>query len=158
MNLARLRTADKLTALYGVVLLVVMSVFDWYTPSGEGQNAWGAFAVTDVTLAVTAIGAILVAVVTAIRPRPAWPVAVSVVTATVAFFALLILLYRIFNEPGPDDRVGVAAGAWIGWLVLAALFVAVTWALRDERTPGLEPAPPTQVMPAPGRGQAPVES
>jgi hypothetical protein len=154
----RLRTGDILCAVYGAALLTVMTVLDWFSPSGNGDNAWMSFAVTDVLLALAAVGGILVALTTAARGTPAVPLVFTVVTTVLAWLAVLVLLYRIVNEPGPDDIVGVGAGAWAGWLLTLALALSAYWALRDERTPGLDPAPEPERMPAPGRGTAAPQS
>ena len=154
----RLRTGDILSGAYGLALLIVMTVLDWYSPSGNGDNAWMSFAVTDVLLALAAAGGILVALTTAGRGTPAIPLAVTVVTTVLAWLAVPILLYRIANEPGPDDIVGVGAGAWAGWLLTLALALSAYWALRDERTPGLDPAPEPEKMPAPGTGSTAAQA
>ena len=154
----RLRTGDVLSGAYGLALLIVMTVLDWYSPSGNGDNAWASFAVTDFTLALAAVGGILIALTTAARGTPAVPLVFTVVTTVLAWLGVLILLYRNLNEPGPDDIVGVGAGAWAGWLLTLALALSAYWALRDERTPGLDPAPEPERMPSPGRAAAADQS
>ena len=157
--MTRLRTGDKLAALYGAALLVAMTVLRWFSPSGNGDNAWASFAVTDVLLALAGVGGILIALLTATRGTPAVPLVATVVTTVLAWLAVVILLYRIVNEPGPDDIVGVGAGAWAGWLLTLALALSAYWALRDERTPGLEPpTPEPEKMPAPGRAGPAAQS
>jgi purine-cytosine permease-like protein len=127
----RLRAGEALAAAGGLVLLVVMFL-GWYGAEDVTLSAWEAFAVTDVLLALLALLALGVAVTTVTQRGPALPVGLGVITTALALVALIALLYRILNEPGPDDLVEVRAGAWLG--VLAALLVlAGAWhSIADE--------------------------
>jgi purine-cytosine permease-like protein len=127
----RLRAGEALAAAGGLVLLVVMFL-GWYGAEDVTLSAWEAFAVTDVLLALLALLALGVAVTTVTQRGPALPVGLGVITTALALIALIALLYRILNEPGPDGLVEVRAGAWLG--VLAALLVlAGAWrSIADE--------------------------
>ena len=88
VELSRLRPGELIAAAGGVALLVVMFL-DWYAVGGTtsvggsdvrislGLTAWEAFAITDVLLALAALIAIGLAVITAARRSPALPVAVE---------------------------------------------------------------------------------
>ncbi len=150
MRSERIRPADALTGACGLALLGSLFL-DWYTRPQGGVSAWGAFGVLDLLLALLALLAISVPVVTAARETPSWPVATLVVTAAFAFLTALFLLYRLLDQPGLDDDVAAAAGAWIGSIALLALFVSTAVALRDERSPGVDGPAEIPVMPAPPR-------
>ena len=151
MEMSRLRHGELIAGAAGVVLLVVMYL-DWYAVVGFGEvsaNAWQAFSVTDLILALTAIAGIAMAVLTASRRSPALPVAASVVTTALGALATLLVLYRILNQPGPNDFVEVKLGAFLGSLSVLAIAVGGFRSLRDEEGEG---APmPTDVRPTPAR-------
>ena len=84
----------------------------------------------------------------ATRASPSIPVAFSVFTVLAGALAALLILYRIVNQPGPNDVVEVELGAWLG--LLAALVIAGGgWrSMRVEPIPGA-PLPPVEDLPAP---------
>jgi hypothetical protein len=160
VELSRLRPGELIAGAGGIVLLVVMFL-DWYAAGGRtefqgqeleislGITAWQAFSVTDIILALTALAAIGLVVITAARRSPALPVAVSVITTTLGALATLLVLYRILNQPGPNDFVEVKLGAFLGFLAVLAIAVGGFRSMRDEEGEG---APmPTDVRPTPAR-------
>ena len=158
MELRRLRQGEVIAGLGGLALLLVMFL-DWYSAGGSatlngrtievklGLNAWEAFSVTDLILALTAVSGIALAVITATRRSPALPVAASVITATLGALATLLVFYRILNQPGPNEFIEVKLGAFLGFLSVLAIAVGGWLAIRDEQW---EEAPvPTDVRPTP---------
>jgi peptidoglycan/LPS O-acetylase OafA/YrhL len=159
VNVARIRPADAMTGFWGLAMLVFLSL-DWYTRPQGGVTGWGAFGVLDKLLALVAVLALLLPVVTAIKETPAWPTAFTVVVPTLAFLISFFLLYRLFDQPGLDRDVAVDAGAWLGCFALLGIFVSALLAQRDERAPGLPEPTEIPVMPAPPRdapGSSPTE-
>jgi hypothetical protein len=158
VELSRLRQGDLIAGLGGVALLIVMFL-DWYSAGGSarfqgqdinislGFNAWQAFSVTDLILALTALSGIALAVLTASRRSPALPVAASVITSTLGALATLLVFYRILNQPGPNEFIEVKLGAFLGFLSVLAVAVGGYRAMRDEA--GEEAPMPTDVRPAP---------
>jgi hypothetical protein len=158
VELSRLRRGDVVAGLGGVALLIVMFL-DWYGAGGNatfqgqdikislGLNAWEAFSITDLILALTAVSGIALAVVTASRRSPALPVALSVITSALGALATLLVFYRILNQPGPNQFFDVKLGAFLGFLSVLAIAVGGCLAMRDEEWEG---APvPTDVRPTP---------
>ena len=135
--------AGELIAAAGAVALLVVTFLDWYVVDGVAVDAWGAFRITDLLLAVViALGLGLLAVQLVGR-GPALPVSIAVLTATIALAAALLVAYRILNQPGPNDLVEVRAGAWLG-LFAAALEAFGAWhSLSDERPRPVDPRAPT---------------
>jgi uncharacterized membrane protein len=115
---------------------------------GAEATAWEAFGVLDVVLLLLALVPLALVVAQATRRSPAIPVALSVLTTLAGALAALLILYRIVNQPGPNDVVTVQAGAWAGFL--AALVIAAGgWrSMRVEAMPGV-PLPPVEDLPAP---------
>jgi hypothetical protein len=155
----RVRAADSVAAAGGVALLASLFA-DWYStpplrvpgvgfaPLDVGVNAWQAFSVLDVVLALLALAPLALVVLQATRDSPALPIAFSVLTTVAGALALLLILYRIVNQPGPNEAVEVEAGAWAG-LVAAAVMTAGGWrSMRDESMPGVA-LPPVEDLPAP---------
>jgi hypothetical protein len=158
VELSRLRTADLVAGVGGVALLVTLFL-TWYSAGGSASfggreiqvslnlTAWEAFSITDVILALTALSGIGLAVLTASRRSPALPVAAGVITTTLGALATLLVLYRILNQPGPNEFVEVKFGAFLGFLSVLAVAVGGCRAIRDEE--GEDAPVPTDVRPAP---------
>jgi hypothetical protein len=140
----RVRTGELVSAAGAVVLLISMFL-DWYglsDPLPFAANAWQAFGVVDLLLAVViALGLALLAFQFVGR-GPALPVAIEVVTSTLALIALLLVAYRILNQPGPNDAVDVRFGAWLGLVAVAVVFWGAWKSLTDERPRPADPAAP----------------
>jgi multisubunit Na+/H+ antiporter MnhB subunit len=160
VELNRLRQGELIAAGGGAALLIVMFL-DWYGAGGSatfqgqdieislGFNAWQAFSVTDLILALTAVSAIGLAVITASHRSPALPVAGSVITATLGALATLLVFYRILNQPGPNEFFEVKLGAFLGFVSVLAVAVGGWLSVRDEQW---EDAPmATDVRPTPPR-------
>ena len=158
MELSRLRHGDLIAGIGGVALLATMFLA-WYSAGGsatfQGQDievslnltAWEAFSITDLILALTALCGIALAVLTATRRSPALPVAAGVITTTLGALATLLVLYRILNQPGPNEFLDVKLGAFLGFLAVLAVAVGGFLAIRDEE--GEETPTPTDVRPTP---------
>jgi RsiW-degrading membrane proteinase PrsW (M82 family) len=163
--MGRLRDGEWIAGAGGLALLAAMFLH-WYGVSSEPLDralpagaitfaiigaeatAWQAFGVLDVVLALLALVPLALVFFQATRRSPAIPVAFSVLTALAGALAALLILYRIVNQPGPNDVVEVEAGAWLG--LLAALVVSAGgWrSMRVEPIPGT-PFPPVEDLPAP---------
>jgi hypothetical protein len=121
----------------------------YYGPLAQAATtAWQAFSVIDVLLAAVALLAIALPAVTALAHGPAKPVAFAVLTTVGGIVAVLLVLFRLVNQPGNDALVAVEPGAWVG-LAGALLTLAGGWlSMADERTPGAVP-PRVPRRPAP---------
>ena len=165
MELSRLRRGQLIAAAGGVALLVVMFL-DWYSVGGvdgvrsQGATAWQSFGVLDVILALVALLAIALALLGAAQRSPALPVATAVITSAAGMVTLLLVLYRILNQPGPNDFVEVSYGAFAGFLCVAAI-AAGGWDAMSEDDPPFDvsggelddrvPARPAPPAPGPTR-------
>jgi hypothetical protein len=154
----KLRAGELVTGGSAVLLLVVMFL-DWYgldVALGAlgrldlGANAWEAFGVIDLVLALLVVLGIATLVSQLVGRGPALPVALEVITSTVALIAALLVAYRILNQPGPNDLVDVKLGAWLGLLATLGVFWGAWKALSDERPrPADPPAPEPDRRPTP---------
>jgi hypothetical protein len=128
------RPADVLTGAAGTALLVSMFL-PWYAPRGrtETVNAWQAFAVTDLLLALVAVLALALAASQVAARGPALPVALAVITTAVAIGGMLVLVFRLVDQPGPNDLIELRAGAYAGLAAVLLTAVGAWAALSDER-------------------------
>jgi len=165
MRLGRVRPAEILAAAGGLGLAASLFVFDWYERSvaeslpGTGPteavgvavrrlSGWEALTILRWLLLAAAIAGIASLVLQITQRSTGLPATFSVLVTWLGLIASLLLLYRIVNQPGPNDRVTVEPGAWVG--LLTALMVAVGgwWSMRDEG-PGLggdDDRPPVPVL------------
>ena len=160
MKLSRVRSADWLAGIGGLVLFASLWL-KWYgiddnafggVVTGQGNvpsaSAWQAFTEIDVLLALFALPAIGVPISAALSKVPTAPVAFTVVATCASFLAVLLVLFRLLDQPGSNELVAVKYGAWIG-LVGAVVALVGSWlAMADEHTPGAVP-PQLPVRPAP---------
>jgi len=144
MDLRRLRPGELL-ALAGGVALIVSLFSTWYTLSAgvltSRASGWQAFAVIDVLLALVAAGGIALAVVQAVETRPALPVAASVLLVPVGFLGVLLVLFRLIFQPGPNELVNLGAGAWLGLAATLAISAGAWLSIGDERVSHVPPGP-----------------
>ncbi|MEA2167608.1 MAG: hypothetical protein QOF76_908 [Solirubrobacteraceae bacterium] len=143
----RLRTEDILAGLFGLTLAVSL-VLPWYSVLGADVKATEAFGWIDIWLLLTALLGINVAVITGASDRPALPIAIDVLATWAGGIAILLVLFRILDAPGPD---GVAReyGLWVGTAATLGLTISAWRAMRNPAAPGLAPNPEPERMPAP---------
>jgi hypothetical protein len=143
------RPGELLAGGAGALLLIAL-FFDWYDVRDvETVTAWQAYAVTDLVLAATAFGGMVVLGLHSTSRAPAVPVAANVIVAALSPIALLLVIYRLLNQPGPNDAVGLEPGAYVGLLLTAALTVGTWRALRDEDPRASDRAIPIDERPVP---------
>jgi hypothetical protein len=147
----RLRPGDLLAA-GGSLALLLATFMDWYAPRGraEGLDAWSAFSVLDVVLALVIALGLALAIAQVAARGPTLPVGINVVTATLATAATVLVAYRLLNQPGPNDAIEVRLGAWLGLLFTATVAGGAWMALADETPRPSDPRPPAlERRPAP---------
>jgi hypothetical protein len=160
----RVRPGEVVAAIGGIALFVSLFLH-WYAvnlhvrfgpddaplkfvgtlPQATG---WQAFSVTDILLTLYAALAVAVLVVSVSTSGPAKSIGTAVLSSFFGFWAVLLVLYRIVNQPGPNQIVEVRAGAWIGLAAVLLAWIGSWLAMRDESTPGAVP-PDVPLRPAP---------
>jgi hypothetical protein len=154
MDLHRLRPADWLTGVAGLALLVLLWA-PWYELPDGSLSGWQAFGLIDLWFALTALLALVLWVLTALRDTPAVPVAFDVLTSTAGLIAVVLVLVRLGFEPHGDVVTGREWGLYAGVLAVLAVFCGAVWAQHDESAPGLRAAPEPQHLPTPPLGSTP---
>lgn len=143
------RPWDVATGVAGVALLVSLFLAWFDAQEVVAVSAWEAFSVTDVVLALAALGGLALFAAQATSRSPAVATAVTVVVSAFAVPATLLAAYRLLNPPGPNDLVGLEPGAYLGLLATLALTVAAWRAMRDESPRASEHHVAVQDFPAP---------
>jgi hypothetical protein len=174
-----MRKAEPIAGLGGILLLVSLFL-QWYelgvgelpeefgggfvSFESETISAWDAFAIIDVLLALIALIAIAVPLVSAFTRGPAKSIGTALIASTLTPLAILLVAFRIIFPPGGEDSIaieqirveislGPALGAWLGLAGALIAFAGAWLSLRDESTPGAAP-PDLPRRPAPPPGEA----
>jgi hypothetical protein len=139
-----MRPGEIVAGLGGLVLLVAL-LMPWY---GDA-TAWEAMSVIDILLALAAVVALALPVVSASSKGPAKPIGHAVIATVTSALATLLVLFRLLDDPGP-----LRAGAWLGLAGVLAALAGAWLAMRDESTPGAappdvprRPVPPPNITP-----------
>jgi hypothetical protein len=165
MDLTRLRLGEVTAAVSGLVLLFDLFVLKWYefTPSASGsnlndatgvsirtlpgagtaQNGWHSLTGLRWIILLTIVVALGLAFVTLTQSSTALPVSASVLATGTGVFTALLILYRIINQPGPNDLASVKLGAWLGFLAAVGVGCGGFQAMREEESG----APPEGSLP-----------
>jgi hypothetical protein len=128
MDLRRLRVGEWIVGAAGVLLLVALFL-PWY---GEpSASAWESFSILDLILALVALAAIAVPVLTATHRVPALPLAYESLIALLGLICVVLVLIRVLNLPGEADSR--EWGLWVGLVATLGVFAGGLVGLRDER-------------------------
>ena len=130
MQLRRLSRGDWLAAIGGVAMLVSLFL-PWYSVAGNDLTAWQAMAVDDVILAVTAVLAIVAAVIVGLARASSVSVASTSLAILPAAICLIVTVYRLLS-PAPAGDASLEVGAWLGLAAAIAISVGAWTGANDE--------------------------
>jgi hypothetical protein len=157
-HLGRLRRAEPLAGLGGLVLLVSLSL-PWYgfepfpaalpdeAPGYASVSAWQALELTSALLMVLALLALTVPATSLLARGPAPPIAAAVVASAIGWIAIAAVIYALVETP--EEWPELRYGAWVSFAGAVLAWVGSWLSLRDESTPGAT-APDVPRRPAPG--------
>jgi len=122
MDVNKLGLGQRIAA--GAAVLLIIDLFlNWYSASAGGfsvsVSAWDAFGGTDFLLFLTAIVAIVMAAQA--MGMLSLPIKLSTVLLPLAGVMAVWVLYRLLNQPGPNDLVSNEFGAYLGFLLTAGI-------------------------------------
>jgi hypothetical protein len=142
LDLRRLRAGEWLAGAGGIGLIASL-----FLPWFDGESGYEALTVVDVLLTPIALLALALPVLQATRDSPALPVAAAVLTATFGIAGVLLVLFRIVDDPwaGAERDTGI----WIGLASAVAIEVSGWMSLDDEYVEGLPPDAEPELRPAP---------
>jgi hypothetical protein len=130
MDLRRLRAGEWIAGISGLVLLVALFL-PWYADDAGSRTGWESLGALDVVLAVVALSALAIPVVTAFHRVPAVPLAHQSLTALVGLLAVVLVLIRVLNMP--DWAVSREWGLWVAFAAAVGVVAGGLLAMRDER-------------------------
>jgi hypothetical protein len=153
----RVRLGELLAGAGGAGLLADLAYGEWYRlESGidpgfaiSGPNGFESFSILDIYLVLVAASGLALFALQATQRSPALPVGAGVLTTVLGAVAVLLVAYRIANQPGDNEFVEVRAGAWVGLFAALAITLGAWWSLHDESAPGVPPGPEPELRPPP---------
>ena len=176
MDLRRLRTGEWIAAAAAVALLASLFL-PWYErdaeiciavegfecPRTDHVSGWEALSVIDIFLAVAAVLALVLWVVTTTQRTVAVAISLNAFMVPLAAAAFVLVVIRVIDQPDLQAGYGLAWGAVAATLASAGLLAGSWRALRDERRspPGAStditgrpapPPPPVEPLPPPEPG------
>jgi hypothetical protein len=134
VDVNRLSRGEQIAGAAAVLLFIDMFLH-WYSANvsdsisrlaaragvSTSVSAWEAFSYTDLLLLVTILVALAMVGMRAMGTSANLPVSLPLVAAVLGALMTLLVLYRILNQPGPNDFINVEYGAFIGLILIAAL-------------------------------------
>jgi len=153
MDFVVLNRGEKIAGVAGVLLILIMFIFDWYSIKvaglsvpNSGANAWKAYDFIDIILFITALAAIGLALLAASDYEPGLPVAGSAVVCALGVLSVVLILFRIIDKPGgdvgavssafggPEVSVSLSIGVFLGLIAAAGIAVGGYLGMQEEGT------------------------
>ena len=136
MELDKLSTGEKLAAVSGILLFVFM-FFNWFgvevsgvpgfTGTSEGGNAWDWLDVIPIFLMLAIVAAVGVAIVRLTDADLEPPISLNAIVSALGILAVLLILYRIIDQPGGD--VAGISGVDVDVTLKVGIFLALAAAV-----------------------------
>jgi hypothetical protein len=134
MDVNRLRTGEKIAGAAAVLLFLDLFL-SWYSVDLGGAlgaaasragvdtsvSGWQAFSWVDLLLMLTVLAALAMVFVRGTGRSVDLPASLPLIAAGLGGFATVVVVYRILNQPGPNDLISVEYGAYLGLVLVAAL-------------------------------------
>jgi hypothetical protein len=145
MDVSKLTQGEKIAGISGVLLLLIMFIFDWFSVEAAGGvgpsfggNAWDTMELIRWILLLAALAAIALAIVGAQANEPNMPVALSAITAGLGILGVIFVIIRIISPPdgGLGDLVDVnrSIGVFLGLIAVAGVAYGGWTAMQEEGT------------------------
>jgi hypothetical protein len=151
MDLGKLRRGELIAAAGGLVLLIALFFFDWYSagtsvtlPLGTTVSVSGDFGAWDgegffgflanLVILAAAVSAVGLAVLTATSRTIALPVAASATTAALGIAAVVMVLLRMLFQPGPNELVSLKFGILLALIATVIVAYGGWTSMREEGT------------------------
>jgi hypothetical protein len=153
MDFAVLNRGEKIAGIAGILLILIMFIFDWFglKLSGGvgafgvsvegGRNAWGSYGFTDIVLFLTGLAAIGLALAAASDAEVGMPVALSAIVTALGILSLILVVISIISPPdfganlsgtGIDHERKI--GVWLGLLAVIGVTAGGFLAMQEEGT------------------------
>ena len=110
MDFSVLNRGEKIAGVAGILLILIMFIFDWFglkfTASGAfgisaegGRNAWGSYGFIDIVLFITHWPRSALAVTAASDAEVGLPVAMSAIVAALGILSLVFVIISVISPP-----------------------------------------------------------
>jgi hypothetical protein len=163
---ALLLFVDMFLHWYGIKTGHPVGIADRFTRSTIGVSAWDFFSFLDLLLFLLVLLALAMVALAATQRSVALPIGANVVVALFGALMTLLVLYRLIDQPGPNDLVTVKLFGYVGLLLTGGIAAGAFMSMRDEgvtlgdaaqRLQGATAATraPRTPSPAPPPGEAP---
>jgi hypothetical protein len=129
VDLRRLRAEEWIAGACGAALLVALFL-DWLREGSASRNGWEAFAALDVVLAIVALMALALTIVTAAHRSQAVPLAIGALLVLVGLIASVWLGVRVASVERHRE-----VGLWIGLAACVGCTLSALISIRDDRFP-----------------------
>lgn len=174
MDVSRLTRGEQIAGASGLVLILVMFIFDWFSygegPISVGGNAWDTMEFIRFIILLAALAGIAEAVMSATQSTYQAPVAASALAAGLGILAVVLILFRIISPPdfgasdfGVDLDVGRSIGVFLGLIAAGGVAYGGWLAMQEEGTSfgnavdrDTTPPPPPPPPAAPPAGGPPA--
>jgi hypothetical protein len=146
-----LNRGEKIAGVAGILLILIMFIFDWYSVKvtgisvpNSGANAWDAYSFIDIVLFITALAAIALTLLAASDAEVGIPVAASAIVTLLGILSVILIIFRIIDKPGDTGAasalvggsvtVSLEAGVFLGLIAAAGIAVGGYLAMQEEGT------------------------
>jgi outer membrane biosynthesis protein TonB len=122
VDVNRLRTGEKIAGAAAVLLFIDMFL-KWYGVKGVDItiSAWKVFSYTDLLMLLLILAALALVFIRGTARTVQLPASLPLIVAGIGALAAIVVLLRIFDQPGPNELVTVRLFAYIGFLLVLAI-------------------------------------
>jgi hypothetical protein len=161
MDATKVSPGQRIAAIAGGLLFIDMFMH-WYSVNLTSQeenllklartlgrdvpdtavSAWQAYSTTDILLLIAIVIAVSGAVLAAANVNWPLPIGWAQLATLAGGLMTVLVLWRIVNQPGPNDRVNVEWGAYLGLILVAAMTYGAWRAGNEDSAPAVAPPAP----------------
>jgi outer membrane biosynthesis protein TonB len=122
VDVNRLRTGEKIAGVAAVLLFIDMFL-KWYGVKGVDItiSAWKVFSYTDLLMLLLILAALALVFIRGSGRTVQLPASLPLIVAGLGALTAIVVLLRLFDQPGPNELVTVRLFAYIGFLLVLAI-------------------------------------
>ena len=153
MDFTRLNQGEKIAGVSGILLFLIMIIFDWFgvkftggvagftgSVSGESRNAFGSYGFIDIVLLITCLASVGLTLAAASQGELTFRVAASGIVAGLGILSIVLIIISIISPPsflgvsGSGIDYTRKVGVWLGLIASAAVAVGGYLAMQAHWT------------------------
>jgi outer membrane biosynthesis protein TonB len=122
VDVNRLRTGEKIAGVAALLLFIDMFL-KWYGVKGVDItiSAWKVFSYTDLLMLLLILAALALVFIRGTGRTVQLPASLPLIVAGIGVLTAIVVLLRLFDQPGPNELVTVRLFAYIGFLLVLAI-------------------------------------